>query len=154
MGKHAINAFRTHLLSLKRVGIDSMCFLYHFADDKTYAPLTQTLFTLLETKKIQAVTSAVTVAEIFVRAEIAADHLLLSDYETALTTLPNMEIVSIDWHVARLAAKLRAAYPTVKTPDMLQVAVTLLKGYKGFVTNDIKLKQIKELDVVLLQTYR
>lgn len=153
MAKISNTRLTQDLLHYKRIGIDSMCFIYQFADNPRYSPLTHTLFTLMEQKKIAAVTSTVSVVEAFVQPEIKHDEFLLLEYEKFFTHLPNLEIVELDWHVARLAAKLRATYKSLKTPDTIQVAATLLKSYKAFLTNDEKLKQIKEVKVLQLDNY-
>ncbi|MBI3955297.1 PIN domain-containing protein [Candidatus Gottesmanbacteria bacterium] len=153
MGLTRIDSFRKKIISLKHLGIDSMCFIYQFAQDLTYSPLTNTLFTLLESGKAESVTSTVSVAEIFVRSERLGDKITMYTQERFLTSLPNLEIVPITWDIARLASKLRARYAFLKTPDALQIAASLLSGCNGFITNDEKLKQVKEIKVISFDDY-
>lgn len=143
-----IDHFKDSLLSLKYVGLDSMCFIYQFSDHPIYAPLTDLIISLLQENKITAVTSTIAVVEIFIHEEKIGDALTINAYERTLKTLPNLEIVPIDWQVARLASKLRAKYQFLKTPDALQIAAALLSDCKCFITNDSKLKKIKEIKVI------
>lgn len=152
MESRKINTFRTFLTS-KSVGLDSMMFLYHFADDPTYAPLTEVAFSLMEQGKLKAVTTSVSVAEVFVRAEEKKDQITIAGYERFFHTLPNLDILSIDWNIARLAAKIRGDYRSIRLPDALQLAGPIVKQYPIFLTNDEKLKKVKEITVVVLDDY-
>lgn len=153
MGLIRIDSFRKKIVSLKNIGIDSMCFIYQFAQDPTYSPLTKTLFSLTESGRIESVTSTVSVAEIFVRPERLGDKITIYTQERFLTSLPNLEIMPITWDIARLASKLRAKYSFLKTPDALQIAASLISGCNGFITNDDKLTKVKELKVITLDDY-
>ncbi|MDP3724305.1 MAG: PIN domain-containing protein [bacterium] len=153
MGKVNSVHFKKKLHTLRNVGLDSMCFLYLFDDHPHYASLTNTIFTSLETGNISAATSSVTIVEVFVHAEQARDSLVIAEYEEILRTLPHFTIVPLDWHVARLASKLRAKYTHIKTIDAVQIASALLSDCKGFITNDEQLKQVKEIEVVVLKDY-
>lgn len=144
--------FQRDLLSVQTVGLDTMCFLYHFADHPDYSQLTATLFSLVENAKLKAVTSMITVAEAFVHVEASGDTEIVHEYEMAFQNSP-VEMLPVDWYLARLAAKLRANYPQILTPDALQISATLLKGYRAFVTNDDNLKKVKELKKIVLDDY-
>ena len=153
MGRINISHFEKDLLTYSHVGLDSMCFIYLFENNPSFSPLAETLLNLMGKKKISGVTSTVTLVETFVLPERMNNQLLIVEYEKIFAHLPNLELVSIDWRVSRLAAKLRAAYKTLRTPDAIQVAATLLRGYPAFVTNDEKLQKIKELKILLLKDY-
>ena len=152
MGTFKVNDFENKLLSAGSIGLDSMVFLYHFADHPLYAPLTERIFQLVEAKKISAVTSTITIAEIFVRAEQVHDEATIFAYEQAFGSLPSLSIISIDTPLARLASKLRAQYPKIRLPDAIQLSAPLLKKCSLFVTNDKKIK-IAELDILYLDDW-
>lgn len=153
MGRINLNQFRETLLLQRKIGLDSMCFLYQFIDHPRYEPLTNIIFGLLEENKIQAVTSTISPVEVFVRAEKSKDRLLLAEYEKFFQGMPNLEIVNIDWSIARLAAKLRAIYAGIKTPDALQLSAAFMKDCSLFLTNDKKLRQVKGIKVMILEDY-
>lgn len=148
-----IKRLQKDLLSFGKIGLDSMVFIYQFADHPQYGQLTNAVMELLGKKKIKAVTSTISVIETFVQPEKEENLAILNEYETVFQHLPNLEIMPIDWPLARLAAKLRAFYPAVRTPDAIQLSAPLLKGYPVFLTNDSKLKIAKELKVVTLKEY-
>lgn len=146
-------SFKKDLLKVKSFGLDSMCFLYQFADHPHYAPLTDVIFNLLEQNKIKAITTTISIVEVFVQAEKSKNQSIIQEYETTFKNLPNFEVLPVDWHMARLASKIRALYPHIKTPDSIQIGATLISNYRGFITNDTQLKQIKELKVIILDEY-
>lgn len=152
MARH-IGKFKKELLRYKHIGLDTMCFIYQFAQDSRYSPLTHLIFELMETKKIYATTSIMSVIETFVLPEQHGDQFLLSEYEKIFQNLPGLTIISADWSVGRLTARLRAQYPKVRIPDAIQLSAALLKGCKAFVTNDEQLKQVKQIPVILLKDY-
>lgn len=153
MAKSGVDDFRKKLSLLQTVGLDSMCFIYQFADHPEFGKLTNLIFTLLEEQKISAVTSAVTITEVFVKPEEAGDELTINEYEKVFKNLPNLEIIPVDFTLARLASKLRGHYKGIKTADSIQVATALLKGCKGFITNDNGLKQIKQIEIIIIKDF-
>lgn len=153
MASKTITSFTSRLLEAKSIGIDSMIFLYHFANHKTYAPLTEVIFQLMESNKLHVVTSMVSVSEILVQAERKKDYITILGYEQFLQSIPNLEILPIDWSLARLAAKMRGTSPALRLPDALQLSAPLLKNYPLFVTNDHHFKNMKEIEVLHLDSY-
>lgn len=153
MAKTKIDRFKSKLLSNDKIALDSMIFIYQFSDHLAFAPLTNIVFELLEDKKIQAITSTITITEVFVQPEREKNQINILEYEKVFQQLPNLEIIPIDWQLARVASKLRALYNGIKTPDALQISTALLKGYSTFLTNDEKLKQVDLLEVITLKDY-
>jgi len=62
----------------------------------------------------------------------------------------NLKIKPIDFQIAEKAAELRAKYGT-KPPDTLQLGAALIEGAKAFVTNDEKLKQVEEIETIVMK---
>lgn len=74
---------------------------------------------------------------------------LVERYKHILTASLNIEIFDIDIAVAREAAQIKADY-NLKTPDAIQIASGILNTSTIFLTNDIDLKRVKEIEVVTL----
>lgn len=55
--------------------------------------------------------------------------------------------------IADKTGKLRGKYPTLKTIDALQIAAAIHVSAGAFLTNDKKLKKIKEIKIVVLSDY-
>ncbi len=64
--------------------------------------------------------------------------------------IPNLKIRPIDTEVAEKAAELRAKYD-IRPPDALQVGASLGENADAFVTNDRKLKRIREIKIVVME---
>lgn len=74
---------------------------------------------------------------------------LAAHYEALLRVSPDINLAEVDAEIARQAAVLRATY-RLRTPDAIQVAACLTHGATAFVTNDIRLRRIEELAVIVL----
>jgi len=148
LGTRAVEKF---LAQHKRIGVDTMVFIYHLQDHPTYAPLTHAIFEAWEEGENSGITSVITMLEILVKPKRDGNFEAARDYEELLTTYPNLHILDIDLQVATLAADLRAKY-RIRTPDALQIATALRAGASGFITNDEQLKQVAEdgIEVLLL----
>lgn len=139
--------------SLRRVGLDTMCFIYQFADHPIYGPMTNIIFDLLEQGKLSAATSTVSVVETLVAPEKIGDWTAVNEYENVFLHYPNLEVIPLDWHVARLASKIKARNDALRLPDAVQLAVAILAECDVFITNDKKLAHVKDIRVMVLDTY-
>lgn len=74
---------------------------------------------------------------------LAAAHVAL------LTHTKGVMTVNIDTDIARRAAVLRVQYQ-LKTPDALHVATALETGCQAFLTNDLGLKRVSEVKMLVL----
>jgi predicted nucleic acid-binding protein len=130
-----------------------MCFIYQFANHPKYSPLTNSIFDKLNHRQIKASTSTISLIETLVLPERRQQPELVEEYTKVFDLLPNLNVISIDKPVAHLTAKLRATYPNIRTPDAIQLSTAILAGCKIFVTNNIKLKQVTQISVLVLSEY-
>ena len=65
----------------------------------------------------------------------------------------NLSMIEISEGTAEIAGRLRGRYSFLKTADAIQLAAALEVGAEAFVTNDVKLKQFNELNVIILKDY-
>jgi predicted nucleic acid-binding protein len=129
---------------------DTMLFIYHFEDHKRYASVTEKLLVAWEKGAHRGVTSIITLLEVLVKPKRDDNPDAVRDYRDLLLSYPNLQMVPVDVQCAETASDLRARYG-IKTPDAIQVSAALLGGATAFVTNDDQLKQVNELEVVLLE---
>ena len=97
-------------------------------------------------------TSTLSLMEILVRPKQLGQQKVADDYGFLLRTFPNLTLRSIDDSCAEKAADLRAAYE-IRPPDALQIGTAIVSSAGCFVTNDEKLKKVKEIEVILLKDY-
>lgn len=140
---------RAFLARHRCLAADTMVFIYYLEDHPRYAPLLQPLFQAWEEGRVAGVTSVLTLLEILVKPLREGRPAVARDYRDLLTTYPHLALVPVDAEIAERAADLRARYG-LRPPDALQVATALHAGATAFLTNDARLKAVRELEVVLL----
>jgi predicted nucleic acid-binding protein len=134
----------------KIIGLDSMLFIYHFERHKKFAPKTKIIFENLEKGKFKGISSTIGLLEILIKPKKEKNFFLVKEYKELLTTFPNLSFANVDLEVADLASSLRAKY-SLTTADAILVGSALKSKATGFITSDIKLKKIKEVEVFVLR---
>ena len=147
-----IKPFIQLLQKHKRIGIDSCVFIYKFEQHPRYEPLCSVIFEALSHHKIELITSIITVSEVLIQPIKKKQGEIVLLYENVFETLPHFSLVPIDYAQAKAAALLRAEY-TLRGPDALHIAAMLTHGAEIFITNDRRLKKVKDLKIVCLQEY-
>ena len=61
----------------------------------------------------------------------------------------NTTFISINQQVGEEAARLRAQY-NLRLPDALQIAGAIVNGCNAFLTNDLQLKRVIEIEVLVI----
>lgn len=134
------------------LAIDSCVWIYHFEAHEQYGPLARTVLRCIQDGPCEGLSSEVTLVECIVQPlrlnrQDAADH-----YELVLDHFPNFRLVPVTRAVLVEAASIRAAYG-FRTPDAIIVATALLHGATLLVSNDVRLKQVRGIEVLCLQEY-
>ena len=133
----------------KIIGLDTMVFIYHFEKNQAYSPLTFSIFESLEKGNFKGITSILTLLEILVKPKKENNSLLVERYKLLLETFPNLKVQEINENIADIASSLRANY-NINTPDAIQIATSLEVKADIFITNDVNLKKISKIKVLLL----
>jgi len=91
------------------------------------------------------VTSAVTLAETGIKPKKFKQTDLETKFERVLKS--TFQVQPITWDVAKISATLRAKYTSLRGMDSLQIACAIATGCDAFITNDRKLKIVKEIRI-------
>ena len=145
-------AFATALNRYDIVALDSMVFIYHVECHPSYVPLTRILFRRIETGKNRAVSSLLSLMEVLTGPYRNGRRDIALMYRTLLTEFPHLALWPLNGETADLAAAIRTRY-AISTPDAIQIATALQQGATAFITNDKQLAQVKDLDILLLDSY-
>ena len=140
------------LENCRHIGIDTNCFIFQFESDHypQQAPLAQELFELVQSGRIKAITSPITITEIMTLPRRLGLEDVAYQYKLLLMNFPNLEIQDITAEVADRAAFLRGVY-NLKTPDALQCAAALVAGADALVTFDRGMSRVQPaLQVIVL----
>lgn len=136
----------------KRIAIDSSVFIYAFEEHPKYAALSASVFEYTEKHSMTLLTSVITLSEILVQPVIKKNAEVVHMYEQLLDTLPNFLLLDITQPIAKTAAYLRATY-SIYLSDAYQIAAPLHNGATLFITNDKRLKKVKELSIICLDDF-
>ena len=139
----------TALGGVTRLGLDTAPVVYLVEMHPRYGPLVLEIFDRMARGRLRAVTSVVTLAEVLVRPFQRGDVRLEASYRNLLQRSANVDLLPIADEVAARAAELRARY-RLRLADALQVALALQASCEAFLTNDLTLRRVTELRILLL----
>jgi predicted nucleic acid-binding protein len=94
-------------------------------------------------------TSVLIISEVLVKPQKLNKIEVLDQFESTIKTL--FEVRPITWDIAKLSATLRSKYAPLKAIDSFQIASAVNAKCDGFVTNDRRLKFIKEIPIILIR---
>jgi predicted nucleic acid-binding protein len=137
------------LSGVGRIFLDTAPVIYHVEKNPQYIALTDVIFTLIDQAAITAVTSPITLAECLVYPYRQSNIKLQQDFTDLLVHGFSTFFIAIDSAMGIQAAELRARY-NLALPDALQFACALSAGCDAFLSNDIALKRVSEISILIL----
>ncbi len=146
-GSNGFSILLGKIRSGAKTAVDSSLFIYHFEKAECYLPLTDILFEKFSQKKLLPVTSVITVVEVLTKPMADKDQRKIDLFQEIFSLREELEIVPLDLNLAPAVASLRGKYG-LRLPDACQLAAALLARAEIFITNDEKLKKVKELKII------
>ncbi|MBN8591917.1 MAG: PIN domain-containing protein [Anaerolineae bacterium] len=137
------------LASVATLALDTAPLIYYLELNTTYLPRLDIVFNEIGQGHIQVYTASITLTEVLTKPIREGNQQLQMSYRNLLTSTNNIALISINPTIAERAAELRARY-NLKTPDALQIAVALYQQCDAFLTNDLGLKRVTEVQVLVL----
>jgi len=131
------------------VGLDTAPLIYFIERHPTFIVGMRDFFQAMDRDQFLVVTSTVTLLEVLVHPLRHNNQRLADQYRDILFDSRGLTTVSMQSDIAEKAAELRAKY-AIRTPDAIQVATSLREGATFFLTNDVRLSAISELNVLVL----
>lgn len=146
--------FVAHLSSRQPVCLDSCVLIYHLEGLEPYAGLTTALLIAAAKGEVPCLVSTVAAEEILVRPFQSREEAKIGILDAFLLGTPGLELVPLDYEIARTAARLRASH-RLRTADALLVATGIVRGAGAFLSNDAALKRqlAEEIEVVILDDF-
>jgi len=77
---------------------------------------------------------------------------IADDYRRFLDDFPHLSIVELSRDVIDRGSELRASHG-LRVADALQIAACLASGATAFVTNDLRLRRIQEVEIIMLNDF-
>ncbi|MBN1487018.1 MAG: type II toxin-antitoxin system VapC family toxin [Anaerolineae bacterium] len=140
----------TQFSNVRLVFLDTAPIIYFVEKHLRYFDVVRSIFEEIDAHNLETVTSPITLAECLVHP-YRVGHMDAVYYFTNLL-VNQTNFVEIDQNVALRSAEIRAYY-NLSLPDAIQFAVALYAGCDAFLTNDIALKRVTELKVIVLNEF-
>ncbi len=134
---------------IRSLCIDSAPLIYAVEKRAVYITRMQVILDLIRKEPIQAFSASIALSEVLVKPLQNQDTKTVAAYRQMLLHSRHFQLISITPAIAEEAAALRARY-NLKTPDALQIAVAVSQRCDAFLTNDLGLKRVTEMQVLVL----
>ena len=136
-------------LTNKKVFLDTAPLIYYIEENKQYSPILDKLFLANSKGNFLFQTSVITLLEVLVLPMRQNEQKLVEQYQNILCDSPTINILELNVEITKIAAGIRAKYG-LKTPDSIQIATAIYGSAEYFLTNDIRLKTVKEIETLVL----
>lgn len=141
------------LSQLNTIFIDTAPIIYYIEAHPQYGQLVKDVVDAFQSGSLVAFSSVITLTEVLPKpVELGKDD-IAEKFLAFLENGKNFQLIEISVDIAEKAERLRGKYSFLKGLDAIQIAVSIEVGANAFLTNDKKLKQVKETKVLLLQEY-
>lgn len=134
--------------------LDSSPFIYFIEQDPKYVASIRQIFYEITYGNIMGVSSYLSLLEVLVKPMKEGALEIAAKYKNLMLSSASLKLFPLDDKVAETAAELRARYKgngfKLKTPDAIQIATGIINNADIFLTNDIHLKQVKDIKIVVL----
>jgi predicted nucleic acid-binding protein len=135
--------------SVRQIFIDTAPVIYFVEKNPAFETKVQEVFQRLDDGKLTAVVSPITLAECLVLPYKLGKPDVAQIFTDLLVNSASVLLYPIDEITADKAADLRARYKLTLT-DAFQLAVAIQSECDIFLTNDIDLKRVTEISVLIL----
>jgi predicted nucleic acid-binding protein len=137
------------LQGVARLFLDTAPVINYVERHPTFAAVADEVFDRIDAASLHAVTSPITLAECLVAPIRLGLTQVQQNFADLIVSGANVTFIPLDAAVARRAAELRVNY-NLTLADALQVAAALAAGCDALLTNDLSLKRVREIPVLVL----
>jgi predicted nucleic acid-binding protein len=137
------------LNTVHQIFLDTAPVIYFVEKNPSFAPKVQPVFDRLDDSNLIAVVSPITLAECLVLPYKLGKPEVAQIFTDLLVNSQNVLFYPVDETTAEKAAELRARYNLTLT-DAFQVAIAIQAGCDAFLTNDIELKRVTDIPVLVV----
>ena len=137
-------------LSGNVVCVDTAPLIYFVEENPRYIDAVAPFFNAVESGRIRAITSVVTLSEVLVVPLRSGNTVLADRYRSILLPGAGIATYPVTQAIAEEAARIRAAYRRVRTPDAIQLATAIVGGARLFLTNDTSLPDLPNLQMLVV----
>lgn len=138
---------------ISTIFIDTAPVIYYIEAHPQFGPLAKEVVDTFQSERLIAFSSVITITEVLPKPIEAGDEKLARKFAEFLKRGKNLSLIEISAGIAERAGRLRGQYSDLRTIDAIQISAAIDVGADAFLTNDKKLKQIKEIKVLILKDY-
>lgn len=128
------------MTEFKRVYLDTSPIIYYLENSAQYREKMKHFFEFCLERKIQIVTSVITVEEYLVFPYMTGKMEFADNFRRFIDYM-KIEVAAIDDETAERVAELRGRFKYFRAMDALQIAAAVVNGCDMFLTNDKQLRQ-------------
>jgi predicted nucleic acid-binding protein len=137
------------LKTVHLIFLDTAPVIYFVEKNPSFVPIVQPVFDRLDDNNLVAVVSPITLAECLVLPYKLSKPEVAQIFSDLLVNGQNVLFYPIDETTAEKAAELRARY-NLTLADAFQIAIAIQAGCDAFLTNDIELKRVTEIQILVV----
>ncbi len=137
------------LRGVSRLFLDTAPVIYYVEGNPTYLARVDDIFDRIDAGTLPAVTSPITLAECLVEPIRRGLAQAQQDFTDLIVSGANVTFMPLTDATARQSADLRARY-NLTLADAFQVAAALGGGCNALLTNDLTLRRVREVQVLVL----
>ncbi|MBI5789159.1 MAG: PIN domain-containing protein [Candidatus Schekmanbacteria bacterium] len=145
--------FSKKINRLNTVFLDTAPIIYYIEAHPHFGNLVMEVVNAFQSGEITAFSSVLTLTEVLSKPLEVGNEQLAKRFVGFLNYSENLNLLEISAPIAEKAGRLRGQYPNLKTMDALQISAAICFDIDAFVTNDVRLKQIKGIDIIVLKDY-
>lgn len=143
------DALASALTGVRRLAVDTAPLIYLIESHPEFGSAVREVVERAERDELTLVTSSLTLTEALTLPFERGKEDLAHEYRNLLLHTPYLLLEPIGARIAERAALLRSEH-NLKTPDAIQLATALEAGCEAFLTNDLALRRVDALRVVVL----
>ena len=137
------------LVDVRLLGLDTAPFIPFTEQRAGYVDKMQAIFRHVADEELAIVVSTIILPEILSKPLKEPDDKLVAAYRSLFDNTQGISLRQVSSSIAYRAAKLRAQH-NLKAPDALHIATAIDADCQAFLTNDLDLRRVKEIQVLVL----
>lgn len=141
------------LNGIRTIFLDTAPIIYYIEAHSQFGALMKQVVSKFKSGDLRAFSSVITITEVLPKPIEMEKEDLVNKFIYFLLYSKNIDLLEVSVDVAKLAGRLRGQNRFLRTLDAIQLATAIDAGIDAFLTNDKKLKRIKEIKIVCLQDY-
>jgi predicted nucleic acid-binding protein len=141
------------LSGIGTIFLDTAPVIYYIEAHPQFGPLMKQVVSRFKSGSLRAFSSVITLTEVLPKPIEMGREDLARKFVYFLVYGKGIDLLEISVDIAKLAGRLRGQNRFLRTLDAVQLATAINVGVDAFLTNDKKLKQIRDIRIICLKDY-